>query len=90
MPGTRIGRAIAGTVLVVFGLFGFLPVLGFWMIPLGLVFLSVDFPIMRRFRRKATLSIGRWVKLRAPNFWAKYVARVANGFAENEEDDKGA
>jgi len=32
----------------VLGMFGFLPVLGFWMIPLGLAVLAVDFPAAER------------------------------------------
>jgi len=34
---------------------GFLPVLGFWMIPLGLLVLSVDLPAVRRWRRQFTV-----------------------------------
>jgi len=33
--------------LIVGGLFGFLPVLGFWMIPLGLALLAIDVPLLR-------------------------------------------
>ncbi len=29
------------------GLLGFLPVLGFWMIPLGLLILAIDLPLLR-------------------------------------------
>lgn len=46
-------RKIIGVLLVVFGLLGFMPVVGFWMIPLGLALLAVDFPIIRRFNRRA-------------------------------------
>lgn len=42
-------------MLVVLGLFGFLPVLGFWMIPLGLLILSYDIAFVRRQRRKVTV-----------------------------------
>ena len=48
----RIGL---GIILVALGLLGFLPVLGFWMIPLGLLVLSVDLPIVRRWRRQLTV-----------------------------------
>lgn len=41
--GPKGARITIGLLLVVGGLFGFLPVLGFWMIPLGLVILAVDF-----------------------------------------------
>ncbi len=36
------GRLVAGLLLVVGGVFGFLPVLGFWMIPLGLAIAALD------------------------------------------------
>ncbi|MBB2674881.1 UNVERIFIED_ORG: hypothetical protein GGE53_001390 [Rhizobium etli] len=38
--------------LVLCGFLGFLPILGFWMIPLGLLVLSHDLPIARRLRRR--------------------------------------
>ena len=36
-------RPPIGVALVILGMFGFLPVLGFWMIPHGLAVLAVDF-----------------------------------------------
>ena len=45
-------RILLGTALILGGLLGFLPVLGFWMLPLGLAVLSIDLPIIRRFRRR--------------------------------------
>ena len=30
------------------GVLGFLPILGFWMFPLGVVILSLDFPPLKR------------------------------------------
>ena len=60
MPGNRIGRLLVGILLVIGGILGFLPVLGFWMIPLGLIILSVDFPFIRRGRRRAEVRLGRW------------------------------
>ena len=47
-PGLRL---VAGLVLIVGGVFGFLPVLGFWMIPLGLGIIWLDFRALRKFRR---------------------------------------
>jgi hypothetical protein len=49
----RWARLIVGVLLIVGGLLGFLPILGFWMVPLGLVVLSVDIPAARRLRRRA-------------------------------------
>ena len=55
LPKSRPIRIGLGILLVACGLLGFLPVLGFWMIPLGLLVLSVDIPIVRRWRRQLTV-----------------------------------
>lgn len=44
-------RAVLGLLLLGLGLLGFLPLLGFWMIPLGLALLATDIP-----------PLGRWLK----------------------------
>lgn len=59
VPRHRMARISLGILLVFGGLLGFLPILGFWMIPLGLYVLSQDFPGVRRFRRRATVWLGR-------------------------------
>ncbi len=59
IPRSRLVRMIVGLLLLVGGMLGFLPVLGFWMIPLGLIVLSVDFPLVRRFRRRLAVRWGR-------------------------------
>jgi purine-cytosine permease-like protein len=41
-----------GVLLVLLGFVGFLPIIGFWMIPLGIIILSVDVPPVRRVRRR--------------------------------------
>lgn len=64
LPKSRILRVPLGIAFVVMGVFGFLPVLGFWMIPVGLVILSVDSPLARRLRRRGEV----WA-LRRYNRW---------------------
>jgi hypothetical protein len=62
-PRYRWLRIPLGSLLVLAGLLGFLPILGFWMIPLGLSLLAVDFPvlrpILRRFREWLRRLLGR-------------------------------
>ena len=70
LPASRMVRTVIGVLLIVAGLFGFLPVIGFWMIPLGLLVLSVDFPLIRRWRRRWTVQMGDWLVRRYPS-WAK-------------------
>lgn len=41
-------RAGLGVLAMVFGVFGFLPVIGFWMIPLGAALIALDVPPWRR------------------------------------------
>ena len=55
LPQSRPTRIGLGILLVACGFVGFLPVLGFWMIPLGLLVLSVDLPPVRRARRRLTV-----------------------------------
>lgn len=55
MPRSRIGRVIVGLVLIFCGMLGFLPILGFWMLPLGFLVLSHDLPFVRRQRRRIAL-----------------------------------
>ncbi len=40
-------RSLVGFMLMVGGVFGFLPILGFWMFPLGMAFVALDVPFTR-------------------------------------------
>jgi hypothetical protein len=60
VPGSPPVRIALGVLLVLFGLVGFLPILGFWMVPLGFLILSVDLAFVRRWRRKTEVKWGRW------------------------------
>ena len=71
LPGSWILRVFIGLVLILGGCLGFLPILGFWMVPLGLVVLSIDLPIARRWRRRIEVWWGNRKKERA----AKRAAR---------------
>ena len=41
-------RSVFGILLMVAGVFGFLPIIGFWMFPLGLAFVALDIPWTRQ------------------------------------------
>jgi len=64
LPRTRLGRTLLGLAFLLGGIFSFLPVLGIWMLPLGLVILSVDWAFVRRWRRQAEVKLSRWWKAR--------------------------
>lgn len=45
-------RFLLGLLLIAGGIFGFLPVLGFWMIPLGVMVAAFDVRLLLRWWRK--------------------------------------
>jgi hypothetical protein len=48
-------RSLAGLVLIIAGVLGIvLPILGFWMAPLGLMFIALDVPPWRK-------RVARWL-----------------------------
>ena len=59
LPKNRIVRISLGAVLIIGGIVGFLPILGFWMVPLGMVVLADDVPVIHRIN----LWFGRKIKL---------------------------
>ncbi|MCW5714153.1 MAG: hypothetical protein KIT43_06555 [Bauldia sp.] len=60
LPANRVARTAMGAGLVAGGTVGFLPVVGFWMVPVGLMVLSTDSAVIRRFNRRATVRVVRW------------------------------
>ena len=48
-PGAMWIRLLVASLLIVGGILGIvLPLLGFWMVPLGLALLAIDVPFLRR------------------------------------------
>jgi hypothetical protein len=67
LPRSRLLRILIGGALVLGGIFGFLPILGVWMVPLGLLILSIDIPRVRRWRRRFAV----WFHRRYPRLAAR-------------------
>lgn len=63
LPKARWARIGMGVGLIFGGILGFLPVLGFWMVPVGVIVLSQDIPSVRRLRRRIELW---WMRRRRP------------------------
>ncbi|VVT17816.1 hypothetical protein RHIZ404_210504 [Rhizobium sp. EC-SD404] len=59
LPQSRAARIALGIALIFGGIFSFLPILGIWMLPLGLLVLSQDFAFVRRWRRSGSVYYGR-------------------------------
>lgn len=67
LPRSRLLRIVIGVLLMLGGLFSFLPIFGVWMIPLGLLVLSIDIPRVRRWRRRFAV----WFHRRYPRLAAR-------------------
>jgi len=75
LPRNRLVRLAIGLLLILFGVLGFLPIVGYWMIPLGLLVLSVDLAIVRRWRRRLEV----WWGERRGRAKRKAITREAHG-----------
>jgi 4-alpha-glucanotransferase len=57
-PELRWLRLIAGILFIICGFVGFLPILGFWMVPLGLIILAQD----SKWLQRPTLKAINWLE----------------------------
>jgi len=64
LPRSVTARRVLGGGLVAGGVLSFLPVLGLWMLPLGVVVLSADSKRVRRLRRRSDVVLMRWWRSR--------------------------
>lgn len=73
-PKARKIRWPLGLLLIAGGVFGFLPVLGFEFIPLGLLLIAQDVPILRKPVGAATIWLEQqWIKVR--KWWQRKKTR---------------
>jgi hypothetical protein len=61
-PRLRPYRIPLGVALTAGGVVGFLPILGFWMLPLGLAVLAQDVPVMRSPMARLVAAVNRRLK----------------------------
>lgn len=57
-PSSFLVRSIVALLLILGGIFSFLPILGIWMLPVGLLFIAQDVP----FLQKPLLSALAWAE----------------------------
>jgi hypothetical protein len=63
-PSNRWVRIPSGALLIAGGVLSFLPILGVWMLPLGLALLAEDVPALRSSRSKVL----DWVERKKPHW----------------------
>jgi hypothetical protein len=67
-PSSRRVRIPAGLLLIGGGVFGILPIFGLWMLPLGLMLLAEDVPLLRRALDRSL----DWVERHRPHWFANH------------------
>jgi hypothetical protein len=64
-PSSFAARLTVALLLILGGVFSFLPVLGIWMLPLGLLFIAQDVPFLQKpLIRALTWTEAKWERLR--------------------------
>ncbi|ANQ40126.1 hypothetical protein BAR24_00815 [Gluconobacter oxydans] len=63
-PERKWVRIPAGILFMLGGCMAFLPVLGVWMVPVGILLLSEDIPVFRRLMEKAL----NWIQRKHPDW----------------------
>lgn len=71
LPDNKYLRIALGLLLIVGWCFSWLPILGFWLLPLGLIVLSIDIPFLKPARDKVI----EWYK-QASEWFGKHWARL--------------
>lgn len=59
-PGAGWVRVPLGVILILGGFVGFLPILGFWMLPLGALLLAEDLPFLKGPTLRALGAVQHW------------------------------
>lgn len=67
LPDSAPLRIAIGVLLVMGGLLWFLPIVGLWMLPLGILVLSIDIALIRNHRRKFEVWWLRRSRRQRPN-----------------------
>ena len=57
-PSSFYVRILVSVLLIFGGIFSFLPILGLWMLPLGLIFIAQDLP----FLRPPLIAVLKWIE----------------------------
>jgi hypothetical protein len=72
-PSSFAVRLLIALLLILGGLFSFLPILGLWMLPLGLLFIAQDVPILQ----KPLVSTLAWIEAK----WERLKVAWRNRFS---------
>jgi hypothetical protein len=67
-PHMHLIRIPLALLLILGGVFSFLPILGLWMLPLGLAVLAIDVPPLKRPVANTLVRLQRWIAVTRRKF----------------------
>jgi hypothetical protein len=80
LPSSRWVRLLAGVLLILGSVFSILPLLGLWMLPLGVVLLAEDVPVLRRLTGRGL----EWIEHHRPH----WLSPASDTPRQNESSEK--
>jgi hypothetical protein len=82
-PSVRMIRIPSAVLLMLGGVFSILPVLGIWMLPLGLLLLAIDLPALR----PPLARLLQWIEKKWPHKDAKQAPAEAQPLPKSTAED---
>jgi len=77
-PSSRLIRFPLAVLLIIGGIFSFLPILGLWMLPLGLILIAQDITPLQ----KPVAQLLGWVERKWTAYQARKTARKADSLLQ--------
>ncbi len=68
-PHLILLRLPVAILFILGGVFWFLPIVGLWMLPIGLLLLAVDLPILRPRVSAAMIMLRHWLRSKRREGW---------------------
>ena len=81
-PAARWVRLPLGILCILGSLLFILPIFGLWMLPVGLLILAEDVPMLRRMRTRVL----DWIERRRPHWFSEHLAQIPHKRITDKEE----
>jgi hypothetical protein len=81
-PAARWVRLPLGVLFILGSLLFILPIFGLWMLPVGLLILAEDVPILRRMRTRLL----NWIERHRPHWFSEHLPQITHQQVTDKEE----
>ena len=81
-PAARWVRLPLGILFLLGSLLFILPIFGLWMLPVGMLILAEDVPMLRRMRTRVL----DWIERRRPHWFSEHLAQIPHRRITDKEE----